>query len=155
MVKSYTKNHEFWYKVYHISPNIQFYKNKTSSGCISGYTELGEHNKDFKRFWVQTGDSKHVGWPSGTHKSEREGEIALKVKERKVECTRSSNSELSWTHKHKHGSCKPSSYKIRIVQIDFKNTAQVTPSFWVRWVHIHHKANVRVAHVHQAHPDPN
>ena len=41
MVKFYTKNHEFWYKVHQISPNIQFYKNQTSFGYISGYTGLG------------------------------------------------------------------------------------------------------------------
>ena len=45
MVKFYTKNPEFWYKVYQISPNIQFYKNKTKSGYISGCTEPGEHSK--------------------------------------------------------------------------------------------------------------
>ena len=43
-----------------MSPNIQFYKNKISSGCNPGYTELEEHSKDIELVWVQIVDSKHV-----------------------------------------------------------------------------------------------
>ena len=77
MVKFYIKNHEFWYKVHQTSPNIQFYKNRTSYEYISGYTELGKHSKYTKptlgASWVLTTSRL----TEGAHQSERRRENSL------------------------------------------------------------------------------
>ena len=111
MVKFYIKNHEFWYKVHQTSPNIQFYKNRTSYGCISGYIELGKHSKYTKptlgTSWVLTTSRLTCG----PHQSEREKKESLGMKKAIIKCAQTMKSVLCGVHYHTYGSYRPRANK--------------------------------------------
>jgi len=121
MVKFYTKNPEFWYKICHISPNIWFYKNRTSSGYNFGYTELGEQSKEHKQPLVHSGDSKPFKLTCRTHKPEREGNFRWKLRKGKIHEHSLQTLNHTGPHQHANGSQRPRPTTEKPIWVGFLN----------------------------------